>query len=258
MDKNYFIEYYNLERSHWWFKARAELLDLHIKSIVDFLPPKAELKILNVGAGTGLTTLILMKYGNVTSVEYDINCCEMVKEKLNLDFHNESITALPYADNTFDLVTSFDVIEHIEDDAKAVDELIRVTKYGGRIVTTVPTFMFLWGQHDLVNHHYRRYTKENYSQLWKRSNEIKFHYRTYFNFFLFPVIAGFRLLAKLLPKKSIRDGAGSDFSVKYISSFNVVPYYIFRAEKFFFKNLIRLPFGVSMLLSVDKKPNNNV
>jgi ubiquinone/menaquinone biosynthesis C-methylase UbiE len=254
MDKAYFEEYFHLERENWWFRARAEILEIHIKQLCESIKTAGKIKILNVGAGTGLTTEILMKYGDVTSVEYDAECCKMVKSKLNLDFDNVSITEMPYEDNAFDLVTSFDVLEHIEDHEKAVSELLRVTKQEGLIFTSVPAYMFMWGHHDVVNHHMRRYTWFSYKALWfNNKTDKKIIYSGYFNFFLFPFISIVRLIGKLVPRKSISSGAGSDFTLKRISFLEGIFYSIFKSESFFIKHRISLPFGVSLMLSIQKK-----
>ena len=55
-------------------------------------------------------------------------------------------------------MTMFDVLEHIEDEARALRIVNQKLKPGGRIALSVPAYMWLWGQQDIVNHHYRRYT----------------------------------------------------------------------------------------------------
>ena len=254
MDKKYFEEYYQLERNHWWFKARIEILQIHLTDLVKKIPEKQNLKILNVGAGTGFTTELLSRYGSVTSVEYDTLCCNMVKEKLGLVFENASITDLPYNDNEFNLVTAYDVIEHIEDDAKAISELIRVTKKGGIIFTTVPAYMSLWSHHDVVNQHYRRYTRQSFLKVWKNfENKIEIIYQSYFNFYLFPPIYLFRKFSKIIPGKLLRKGAGSDFTIYKSGLIDKLLFKIMVSEKIFIKKQISLPFGVSFLCSFRKK-----
>lgn len=252
MDKKYFEEYFVLERNHWWFKVRIKILQTHIR----FLVKKHQLKdpkILNVGAGTGFTSQILMDFGDTTSVEYDEDCCKMVKEKTGMVFENASITELPYPDNSFDIVTAFDVVEHIEDDQKAVEELQRVTKKGGIIITTVPAYNFLWSQHDVINHHHRRYTRKTYLKLWHpERGKLKKEYNTYFNFILFVPVAAFRLLSNLFSRKTKRIDAGSDFSVNKSGIIDSVLYYLMSMEIPMIKARFVLPFGISYLVSFKK------
>jgi ubiquinone/menaquinone biosynthesis C-methylase UbiE len=228
MNSNYYFEYYELERKHWWFRVRAEIIMEELQKV---LPSDGGLKILNVGAATGRTSELLAQFGAVTSVEYEKDCCAFVKEKLGIDYINASITELPFEDETFDLVCAFDVIEHIEDDKKGVAELIRVCKKGGTTAVTVPAFMSLWSHHDVVNHHFRRYEQSEISKLFAPFDGKSIR-ETYFNSLLFTPILIFRTLSKFIPKFLIRKGAGSDFSVVNQESFvNKLTEKVFRREK---------------------------
>ena len=249
MDSNYYIEYFTLERNHWWFKARLNILRSQVSTFS--LSPDA--KILNIGIATGATSEMLEAFGKVKSSEYDKACFDFVKEKLpQLDIDNGSILELPYADNSYDLVCAFDVIEHVENDALAVSEMLRVCKPGGFVFVTVPAFEFLWSEHDEVNHHFRRYTKRQLKKLFKEKSEIKFS--SYFNFLLFSPIAGFRILSRLLPKKFFRkkNEAGSDFSVYQPGFTQSLFYRIMLSENSLLKRKIGLPFGVSIMIAVKK------
>ena len=68
-----------------------------------------------------------------------------------------SITALPYGDAIFDLICAFDVIEHVDDDERALAELARVASPGAALITSLPLHPALWtGFDDFVGHR-RRY-----------------------------------------------------------------------------------------------------
>jgi SAM-dependent methyltransferase len=251
MDSNYYKEYFTLERNHWWFKVRGKIILFLIdKSLAKKV--NTNLTILNVGAATGRTSEILSKYGKVTSLEYDKECCDFVKANLNVEITNGSILELPYKDNCFDLVCAFDVIEHVEDDRLALSEMKRVCKTGGLIAVTVPAFMSLWSHHDVVNHHYRRYTKTNLLKVFS-TNHLHMTIGTYYNTILFLPIFIFRLFTKIIPKKWIRSGAGSDATLTNEKGFvNSMMYNIFNIELFLLK-FIKFPFGVSIFISSIKK-----
>ena len=158
MNINYYKEYAQLEREHWWFKVRGKIIIKLITSCIESSENK-QLNILNIGAATGKTSEMLSTFGKVTSLEYDQDCCDYAKKQFNMTIINGSILDLPFKDDEFDLVCAFDVIEHVEDDLLGIQEMKRVCNSGGLIVLTVPAYMFLWSQHDEVNHHYRRYTQ---------------------------------------------------------------------------------------------------
>ena len=63
------------------------------------------------------------------------------------------------ADDTFDLITCLDVIEHTPDDVLTLTELRAWLKPGGWLLVTVPAYQALWSRHDVANHHYRRYRR---------------------------------------------------------------------------------------------------
>ena len=143
MNKEYFKEYYDYERFHWWFLARNNIIRALVKKYI-LSPPSSQLRILNIGVATGGTSLLLSEFGTVTSVEYDKDCCTFLKEKVGINAINASITNLPFENDYFDLVCAFDVIEHVDDDHLAIREMSRVAKNNATIFITVPAFKFLW------------------------------------------------------------------------------------------------------------------
>ncbi len=228
MDSRYYLEYYDLERKHWWFRVRAEIIMEELKKI---LPRQEKLKILNVGAATGRTSELLAQFGFVTSVEYEHECCQFVKEKLGIDYINASVTDLPFETASFDLVCAFDIIEHVEDDQKAVSELVRACKNDGIIAITVPAFMSQWSHHDIVNHHYKRYEQPEIQALFAPYAGKSLR-ETYFNSFLFTPVLIFRRISTLFPNFFSRRGAGSNFSVADDKNIlNGIMEKIFRKEK---------------------------
>jgi SAM-dependent methyltransferase len=207
MNKDYYSVYYQMERSHWWFKVREKILISQIQKHVT-IGSHSPLNILNVGVATGRTTEFLSQFGEVASLEYDPDCCQFLREKLQMNVIQGSVLDLPFQNDQFDLVCAFDVIEHVEDDQKAVEELYRVCKPGSHVFVTAPAFMELWSSHDLVNQHYRRYRLPEIKGLFKRfRGEIAF--KSYFNSLLFPPIYLFRKISGLF--KSSHSVPSSDF-----------------------------------------------
>ncbi len=250
MDPQFYREYYTLERSHWWFTARLEILETVLKKWV-LNSNAAPIKILNVGVATGATSEMLSKYGDVVSVEYDEECCKFLKEKTGIEAINASLTELPFEASSFDLVCAFDVIEHIENDVLAVAEIERVLKPNGHYFITVPAFQFLWSNHDVVNHHFRRYTKKNFNALFK---QFEIQFSSYFNFWLFFPIAIVRFILNLLPNRKEGSTSGSDNEVLSSSGLlNSILKFIFKSERYFLRLGIRFPVGVSILSIGTKK-----
>ncbi|TCJ17626.1 SAM-dependent methyltransferase [Flaviaesturariibacter flavus] len=242
MEKNYVARYAHHERTHWWFRARLQLLQFQIARILRKEGLKTPLRVLNIGAGGGATSAMLEAFGAVKSVEYDADLFIYCRDTLGLDVDQASVTELPYADGAFDLVCVFDVLEHVEDDVKALSEMHRVTRAGGMLFVTVPAFQALWSSHDRANNHLRRYTAPMLNAR-ARSVGLRLRLSSYFNFLLFPPIVLARLADRLRPAKAVEPG---DFDRYQAGGFvNSLLFRIFRSERRLM-SLTRLPFGLSV------------
>jgi len=104
------------------------------------LPQRDKLKILDVGSWTGMFTYLMDTAGHdVTAFDKNQKYLEMVKANVpNAEIVKGELPELPFEDKSFDVVVALQVIEHIEDDIKAVKEMYRVLKKGGRIIVTIP------------------------------------------------------------------------------------------------------------------------
>ncbi|MFT3910680.1 MAG: class I SAM-dependent methyltransferase [Ferruginibacter sp.] len=251
MNKEYVQQYAKLEREHWWFLVRQKIilqfLQKHIAS------PGKQLRVLNVGAAGGASSEFLKAFGDVVSVETEPLFIEYLRQQ-NIVVTEASITKLPFNDNCFDLVCAFDVIEHVADDVQAMKEMERVCKKDGSICITVPAFMSLWSQHDVVNGHHRRYKKNGLRSLFEKTILLKPIEITYFNSLLFLPILMTRKMSNLFRKN--KKQTESDFTYFKTSSLsNSILKKIFAVELTTMK-LFHFPFGAS-LIAVLKKNNGH-
>lgn len=247
MDRNFLDAYYKMEREHWWFRVREDIILDQCKSSVYKGSP---LQILNVGAATGRSSEMLEPFGQIQSIEYDEPSYRFCLDVLKMKIDQGSITELPYPDDAFDFVCAFDVVEHVEDHQKAISELVRVCKAGGKIFITVPAFMSLWSNHDVVNHHFRRYRKDQILNLFI-PNGGRLIRTTYFNFFLFIPIFLVRSLQRMFTRKNQIELKPDNDMIE--SGFiNAVFQSIFSFERSLLKK-INFPFGVSLLVMWEKQ-----
>jgi SAM-dependent methyltransferase len=70
------------------------------------------------------------------------------------------VTALPFADASFDLVCALDIVEHVDDEDGALSEISRVTKPGSVLLLSVPLHPSRWTPFDDFVGHRRRYEPE--------------------------------------------------------------------------------------------------
>ncbi len=253
MDQAYYKAYYHLERKHWWFLVRKKIIAERIRTL---LHPTSPIQSLNVGAATGATSDMLAAFGPVMSIEYDAKCTEFTKTFLSSPILQGSILELPFEANQYDLVAALDVIEHVEDHQLAVQELWRVCKPGGHIVITVPAYSFLWSEHDVINHHFRRYTLNELTSLFQHLPG-KLMYKTYYNSFLFFPIAAYRLCMNSWKKwrgKSEKSEFKYDYEVLGTEGWvNKILSGIFHLDYYLLKAGLRFPAGISIMIFFQKE-----
>ncbi len=249
MDRQYYRDYFHLERGHWWFLARKKILEDQVEK---FAANQHGYKILNTGAATGATSEMLAKYGTVISLEYDKSCCCFLREISGIPVVNDSITEMRFEDNSFDLVCSFDVIEHVQDSQKALSELQRVCRSSGHIFITVPAFMDLWSEHDLMNHHFRRYTVPVLKKIFQKNKHLSISYISYFNTILFIPIYLVRKTLGMIRNTQIAKQINRSSCAPNFSIMNGLLQRIFYMESILLNKRWFLPFGVSIMAILKK------
>ena len=231
--------FHGLEEDHWWFVGRRRIvLDLIGRYV---RPP---VRILDAGCGTGYQAREMARFGEVCAFDSAVQAVRYAAAR-GVAARQGELEAIPYADGDFDLVTALDVLEHADDDRRALSEIARVLRPKGLLVLTVPAFRFLWSAHDEVNHHKRRYTARG---LRRKVTEAGFAVLrlTYYNTALFAPIALVRLAGRL------RSPAGrSDFSVGSRALVNGFLKRVLFAEAWWLRHA-DFPFGVSLVAVLTK------
>jgi len=143
----------DVDEHHWWYRGRRRI----IRAELDRIPLARAAQVLDAGCGSGRTLEELGRYGEVHGIELNPEAAEVARARGRGEVLMGRLEALPWDDDTFDLITCLDVIEHTPDDRVTLRELRRVCKPGGWLLVTVPAYQALWSLHDVANHHYRRY-----------------------------------------------------------------------------------------------------
>lgn len=234
MEKQLYPILYRIEEKHWWFKGRRKILSFFIENFIF----KKNLSILDVGSSVGITMKHLTRYGKVFGVDSSEEAKKFC-ELQDLKVYKGDAFSLPFPDKSFDFVSALDLIEHLENDIKGIEEFCRVLKNDGYLVLSVPSFKFLWSSFDRLSHHYRRYS---IFQLKKKIEKSGFKVLkiSYVNFFLFPLFLIFRLF-----------GISKLYSDLKIPPLNKILGTIFSLEPYFLK-LVSFPWG-SSIFSISKK-----
>jgi SAM-dependent methyltransferase len=230
------------QKKHWWFKARREL----IKTALDKYLPSRSLDILEIGSGTGGNLSMLQQYGNVSAMEKDPFAATWAERLTGIKIKLGSLPDnIPFTEK-YDVICLFDVLEHIADDKTAFLKVIKLLKPGGIIFLTVPAHQWLYGVHDKINHHYRRYSSSALKKIITFDG-LSIKKFSHFNFLLFPFMLFSRLIDKIhKPEKSFGYNIPGNL-------LNTLFYYVFSLEKYII-NKIYLPFGGSVFAVI--KANN--
>lgn len=242
MDAAYYHEQFAIEDSHWWYLGRRRIL----ARVLARFRPANRASVLEIGCGGGGNLAMLAKSAkHLAAVEMEADAVvaarqrgigEVVQGKLGDD--------LPALAVRYDVVAMFDVLEHIPNDASAMENVHALLAPAGRLFITVPAYMLLWSEHDQIAYHYRRYTRAGLVQLLQ-ANGYRVVYASYFNTFLFPVAALTLLFSRLFaldPKAATKQP---------ITVVNWVLRKIFACEARLIPRL-KLPFGLSIVLVAER------
>src|ERR1700682_6051471 len=116
MDRLLELQTHEQEERHWWYRGRRRILGELMGRLE--LPPGVE--ILDAGCGSGRNMVDLARLGTVTGIEISDVSFERARERHVGEVVRGSITELPLPDERFQVAVCLDVIEHIEDDLRAL------------------------------------------------------------------------------------------------------------------------------------------
>jgi SAM-dependent methyltransferase len=191
------------ERDHFWFRGfRGFVTPLVERAVARSggpCPPAAgrRLEILDCGAGTGHNLTWLARYGRPTGVDLTWSGLAHAKSAGQSRLVRASAAALPFRDSSFDLVTSFDLLQCMPGDSEmaTVREIRRVLRPAGHLVVNVAALEGLRGNHSVLSHEVRRYNRR---QLRRLLDTAGFHVlaMSYTNATLLPLVAGVRAIQR--------------------------------------------------------------
>ncbi|MGI8689932.1 MAG: class I SAM-dependent methyltransferase [Thermomicrobiales bacterium] len=232
----------------WWYVALREYV-LDWLRLTDTMP-RAVLTMLDAGCGTGGMLERLLQYGTAIGIDLAPHAVRIARERRKCLVAHGSLVALPFADETFDVAISLDVLSDvgIAIEAAALDELYRALRPGGRLLLNLPAFTSLAGEHDVAVRTARRYTTKKERTLVEAHG---FHVErcSYWNMALAPAIWLVRHLSRRKPLDAAT--AHSDITPP-AAPINRILLGIARLERRLLHRVPRLPFGSSLLILARK------
>jgi Methylase involved in ubiquinone/menaquinone biosynthesis len=216
----------------FWFKAKNGLIEV----LLNKLEFENKLKILNLGAGTGDDLSIINRFGETYVIDKNQKALDLIPKDRVVEKKLCDACDISYPDVFFDVVVAFDVLEHIEKDFIALNEIHRILKPSGFFIFTVPAFNFLFSSHDRNLNHFRRYNIKMIRNLLSKFHclDLGFWVCT-----LFIPLAIQRLLKR---KEAVLKNPYPRLP-KIINGFF---YYLLTAENFLIKHGIPLPIGTTI------------
>jgi len=180
-----------MQEEHFWYKGRHKFI---LGALEKYMPKDANmLSGIDLGGGvggwirdlcfselTGSFERLALADSSLIALRYAQSVVPESVERYQVDLMNLQM------ENEWDVAFLLDVIEHLPDDKKALEQTKRALKPGGMLFVTTPAFPQFWSYNDELAHHQRRYTCSDYEKLAKNLG-FKLLDARYFMFFLSPL-----------------------------------------------------------------------
>ncbi|HDH51428.1 MAG TPA: class I SAM-dependent methyltransferase [Nitrospirae bacterium] len=238
VDQSYSFKYHKLEENHWWFIGRRDIISELVK---DF---RRDAETLEIGCSGGVLIEALKRHGftRLQGIDIDEEAVKICRQKGLGDINFADAENTEFNNQQFDVLIASDVLEHIRDEERALQEWQRILKSGGKLIIFVPAFQFLWSGHDEANRHYRRYRRSGLIRTLEK-NGFKTDRASYWNLSLFLPVSAARLFRKIFPG-SKKTEADQLFEVNPF--INKILVYVLKLENKLLSWDINLPLGVSV------------
>ncbi len=250
-DPHYFPTLAAVEREHYWFVTRREVVRDILKDAVPDLERRA---LFDVGCGSGGLLAFLGRSGVALAGACDVypESLALVRQRVAAPLLLVDEGRLPPLAPGQALLSLFDVLEHIDDDLGTLRGLFEALEPGGVLVLTVPAHPFLFDEMDEIAQHRRRYTRR---QLGDRLRLAGFRVRHLAHFMapLVPLVALRWAVRLLAGRRSAIARRNLELAVTPV--LNGVMRALLRLER----PLVRaglLPFG-SSLIAVAERPRGS-
>lgn len=238
---------YGVEDRHWWYLGMTAIT----RGLLDkFVGCGTDLTILDAGCGTGAGLDYLRNYGTAFGIDFSPEALRFCRKRGLSRLAQASVTDLPFADASFDLITSFDVLSEAGPgkDEQGLDEFLRVLKPGGHVLLRLPAYAWLHGgHHDTRVHTRRRYTRGQLKRMLREHGFVPVK-MSYANSTLLPLAVAKRMSEKIVKP---RHEEGSDLTIS-TGVLNRMFTGVLRAEAGLVRS-VGLPFGLTVV-GLAKKP----
>ena len=232
------------EANHFWFNGFRSFV---APVLADVAAGRPGLHLIDCGCGTGHNLNLLAPHGRAFG--FYLTLSGVVRVKGGHPVAQADITRIPFRSDTFDVATSFDVLQCVPEDVAAVREMTRIVKPGGAVILTMAAFDALRGDHAIYWNEVRRYTPGRVRALLSaaglHADRVSFMFGS-----IFPMFAAARILQRLT--RPFRGGVQSDIDIRVPAApVNAILTTIVQTEARLARTL-PLPIGSSILVVARK------
>lgn len=234
------------EREHWWFRAKRALV-LQESAAAGVDPDGLAV---DVGCGTGAVLgALATRHPRVVGTDLSLLAAARAAAIVGREAGPvlARAEALPLRNGAATLLTSLDVLEHLDDDVAVLGELARVVRPGGVLVLAVPAYEWAWSDHDVALGHRRRYTAPRLRRVVEDAG-LECVKVTYFHSWLAPIA----FLVRKTPLRRLVRGDEEEASDvgptvnRLFAALTTIERWVIRR--------VSVPFGLSVLLVARRPP----
>lgn len=192
---------YRVEDHHWWYAGMREISGAILGDETG-----RHARILDAGCGTGRNAVELARLGEVTAIDLSPQAIRLSAARGLTRLARASVAQVPFGGETFDLVTSFDVLCHaaVQDERATLREFWRVLRPDGRLLLHLPAYAWLKSAHDHAVRNERRYAAPEVRTMLADTGFTVVR-MTYANTLLFPLAALRRLAERTRSEQPASD-----------------------------------------------------
>jgi SAM-dependent methyltransferase len=233
-----------VEASHFWFRGFRHFIHPVLDQIAE---GRRDLRLIDCGCGTGHNLPLLRQYGRTFG--FDLTAAGLAyAARRGVPIARANISDIPFLSGSCDVVTSFDVMQYVPDDALTFREFARLLRPDGSLIVTVAAMDVLRGGHAAFWPEIRRYSPERLRQITEGAG-LRIVRLSYLFGSLFPMV----LAARLVSRGGGRNGAaGNDWEMTIPPApLNAALTWVLRGEAAI-SRWVPMPFGSSLLVVAKK------
>jgi SAM-dependent methyltransferase len=256
-DPVYFSPLFEIEARHFWFRARNRMIGNLIES--ETRKYSDRYRVLEIGCGTGNVLQLLEKVcrnGRVVGMDLYNEGLYYARQRVTCSLVQGDLHASPFTAQ-FQFVGMFDVLEHLTDDVKVLQDVYEMLAPGGLLFLTVPAYPALWSYFDEASHHARRYLLDDLRQKLVKTG-FQIDQISYYMLSILPLVwAERKFRGKNPPTNVDSEQAAHDLAVndlRIIPVINEILGWLLERETWWLLRKIRLPAGTS-IMALARKPD---